>query len=229
MINFEIQSHRPLRELVYEELRNAIMNGDMKPGTRMMEIELADSMGVSRTPIREAIRKLEKEGLVTIEPRKGAYVSTITMQNIIDIIQVRGTLEGLAAEITATKISPEQVEELREISEAFNKALGEGDTKGMIASDTLFHQKIVEIADNQLLLKLIVDLQEVVLRFRYLYYKDFKRAEKMPPEHEAMWRAMAKGDKVEARAAANRHIQSLEEMVINDAAEIFSDTERIDI
>ena len=75
MINFEIQSHRPLRELVYEELRNLILSGEIKPGTRMMEIELADSMGVSRTPIREAIRKLEKEGLVTIKPKKRTYIS----------------------------------------------------------------------------------------------------------------------------------------------------------
>ena len=73
MLNFDIQNHRPLREMVYEELKMQILTGTIIPGTRMMEVELAEEMGVSRTPIREAIRKLEKEGLVTIEPRRGAY------------------------------------------------------------------------------------------------------------------------------------------------------------
>ena len=75
MLNFDIQNHRPLREMVYEELKMQILTGTIIPGTRMMEVELAEEMGVSRTPIREAIRKLEKEGLVTIEPRRGAYAS----------------------------------------------------------------------------------------------------------------------------------------------------------
>ena len=183
MINFEIQSHRPLRELVYEELRNLILSGEIKPGTRMMEIELADSMGVSRTPIREAIRKLEKEGLVTIEPRKGAYVSTISMNDIVNILQIRGTLEGLAATLAATRIKEIELMKLKEASQAFDRAVEEGNTKEMISNDTLFHHIIVEASGNDLLIKMVTDLQEIVLRFRYLYYKDFKRAEKMPPEH----------------------------------------------
>ena len=76
MLNFDIQNHRPLREIVYEELKMQILTGKIVPGTRMMEVELADDMGVSRTPIREAIRQLEKEGLVTIEPRRGASCSS---------------------------------------------------------------------------------------------------------------------------------------------------------
>ena len=183
MINFEIQSHRPLRELVYEELRNLILSGEIKPGTRMMEIELADSMGVSRTPIREAIRKLEKEGLVTIEPRKGAYVSTISMNDIVNILQIRGTLEGLAATLAATRIKEIELMKLKEASQAFDRAVEEGNTKEMISNDTLFHHIIVEASGNDLLIKMVTDLQEIVLRFRYLYYKDFKRAEKMPPKH----------------------------------------------
>ena len=74
MLNFDIQNHRPLREMVYEELKMQILTGTIIPGTRMMEVELAEEMGVSRTPIREAIRKLELEGLVLMIPRKGAEV-----------------------------------------------------------------------------------------------------------------------------------------------------------
>ena len=84
MLNFDLQNHRPLREIVYEELKRQIMIGEIPPGTRMMEVELADDMGVSRTPIREAIRKLEKEGLVSIEPRRGAYASDVSIKDMVD-------------------------------------------------------------------------------------------------------------------------------------------------
>ena len=75
MLDIDLQSHKPLRELVYEQLKNQILEGKIAPGTRMMEVNLAEEMGVSRTPVREAIRKLEKDGLVVIEPRRGAYAS----------------------------------------------------------------------------------------------------------------------------------------------------------
>ena len=221
MINFEIQSHRPLIELVYEELRNLILSGEIKPGTRMMEIELADSMGVSRTPIREAIRKLEKEGLVTIEPRKGAYVSTISMNDIVNILQIRGTLEGLAATLAATRIKEIELMKLKEASQAFDRAVEEGNTKEMISNDTLFHHIIVEASGNDLLIKMVTDLQEIVLRFRYLYYKDFKRAEKMPPEHANILRAIETGSGETARSAAEFHINSLRDMIIMDSNELF--------
>ena len=86
MLNFDLQNHKPLREIVYEELKRQILKGEIAPGHRMMEVELADDMGVSRTPVREAIRKLEKEGLVTIEPRKGAYASDISIKEMIDVL-----------------------------------------------------------------------------------------------------------------------------------------------
>ena len=221
MINFEIQSHRPLRELVYEELRNLILSGEIKPGTRMMEIELADSMGVSRTPIREAIRKLEKEGLVTIEPRKGAYVSTISMNDIVNILQIRGTLEGLAATLAATRIKEIELMKLKEASQAFDRAVEEGNTKEMISNDTLFHHIIVEASGNDLLIKMVTDLQKIILRFRYLYYKNFKRAEKMPPEHANILRAIETGSGETARSAAEFHINSLRDMIIMDSNELF--------
>ena len=104
MLNFDIQNHRPLREIVYEELKMQILTGKIIPGTRMMEVELADDMGVSRTPIREAIRQLEKEGLVTIEPRRGAYASQISVKDMVDILEVRQNLEGLAAFFAAQGI-----------------------------------------------------------------------------------------------------------------------------
>src|SRR5665647_493900 len=105
MLNFDIQNHRPLREIVYEELKLLIVKGKIKPGMRLMEEELAEDMGVSRTPIREAIRKLEKEGLITIEPRRGAYVSQLSRQDMVEILEVRQNVEGFAAAVSYTHLT----------------------------------------------------------------------------------------------------------------------------
>jgi len=132
MLNFDIQNHRPLREMVYEELKTQILTGKIIPGTRLMEIELAENMGVSRTPIREAIRKLEKEGLVIIEPRKGAYASQISTEDMVAILEVRQNMEGLAAHFAAARINSDELENLRDVFEKYNQAVKDGSTKDMI-------------------------------------------------------------------------------------------------
>ena len=133
MLNFDLQNHRPLREIVYEQLKMQILRGKIVPGTRMMEVELADEMGVSRTPVREAIRKLEKEGLVTIEPRKGAYASDISLKDMVDTLEVREDLEGLAAALAAERMTDEQIQELTEISQKYREAVRNSETEKMIS------------------------------------------------------------------------------------------------
>lgn len=140
MLNFDIQNHRPLREIVYEELKMQILTGKIVPGTRLMEVELAADMGVSRTPIREAIRKLEKEGLVTIEPRRGAYASQISVKDMVDILEVRQDMEGLAAYFASSRMTEEQMADLKRTSDSYNRAVAEGDMDSMIAYDTRFHR-----------------------------------------------------------------------------------------
>lgn len=216
MLNFDIQNHRPLREIVYEELKMQILTGKIVPGTRMMEVELAEDMGVSRTPIREAIRKLEKDGLVTIEPRKGAYASQISTDDMVDILEVRQNMEGLAAFFAASRMRPEQLHVLREVEEAYNKAVEEGNTADMIRYDSKFHRLIVESSNNKTLIKMVEQLQEMVLRFRYIYYDDFKRAEKMPEEHQMIVDAIAKNNSEAARDAADLHIDRLKDLVITE-------------
>lgn len=138
MINFDLQRHKPLRDLVYDELKMKIMMGLIAPGTRMMEVELAEEMGVSRTPVREAIRKLEKEGMISIEPRRGAYASSLSNQDMVDILEVRQTMEGLAADLATIRFTEAQKKELLEVSQAFNQAVEMGDMEQMISLDTLF-------------------------------------------------------------------------------------------
>ena len=219
MLNFDIQNHKPLREMVYEELKMQILKGSIIPGTRMMEVELAEEMGVSRTPIREAIRKLEKEGLVTIEPRRGAYASMISTEDMVEILEVRQDLEGLAAYFAADRMTDEKMEELREVSNCYNEAVKSGKMEDMIKYDTRFHHIIVESCRNKILVQMIEQLQELVLRFRYIYYDNFRRAENMPDEHEAIVAAISEGNADKARAAADIHIDRLKELVMKEGVQ----------
>ena len=112
-MDFEVNMNEylPLRDVVFNTLRKAILRGELKPGERLMEIQLANKLGVSRTPIREAIRKLELEGLVLMIPRKGAEVAQITEKNMQDVLEVRKALEELSVQLACERITPEQVED----------------------------------------------------------------------------------------------------------------------
>lgn len=216
MLEFNLQDHKPLRDMVYEEIKERILMGKITPGTRLMEIELADSMGVSRTPIREAIRKLEKEGLVTIEARRGAYASQISSEDMVAILEVRQNMDGLAAHFAASRATPEQLELLSETFEKFNQAVIDGNTQDMIKYDTKFHKIIVDASHNKVLVQIVEKLQELVLRFRYVYYDDFRRAEKMPAEHKDILEAIQTGNGEVARSAADVHIFRLKELVMQE-------------
>ena len=216
MINYDIQNHKPLRDIVYQELKTQIMTGSIKPGTRIMEVEIAEEMGVSRTPIREAIRKLEKEGFVTIEPRKGVYAADLSVYDMVEALEVRQTLEGLAAGLAAERITDEQREALIECTENFNKAVAEENSQDMIHFDTKLHHLIVEASDNKVLVDMVSRLQELVLRFRYLYFSDFKRSSAMPEEHKQIVDAVCSGDAEKAREAADIHIDRLKELILNE-------------
>lgn len=213
MLEFDGKNQKPLREMVYDYLKMQIITGEIPPGTRMMEVGLAEKLDVSRTPIREAIRKLEKEGLVKIETRRGAYASEITTKDMIEILEVRQDLEGLAAGFAASRMTDEELAELEQVSNQYDKAVEDGDTSDMIRLDTRFHRLIVDSCENRILVRMIEQLQELVLRFRYIYYDDFKRAEKMPAEHAQIIAGIKSRDAGQARQAADIHVQRLKEMV----------------
>ena len=218
MINFDLQNHRPLREIVYEQLKMQILTGHITPGTRMMEVDLADEMGVSRTPVREAIRKLEKEGLVTIEPRRGAYASDISIKDMVDTLEVREDLESLSAYLAAQRMTEEQVEELSKVTEGYSEAIKNGDTENMIHYDEMFHKCIVAGSGNKTLMQISETVQELTLRFRYMYYDDFTRYGSMPNEHMHIVEAIREGNATAARSAASNHVNRLKVFMETEGA-----------
>ena len=221
MLNFDLQNHRPLREIVYEELKRQILVGEIAPGTRMMEVELADVMGVSRTPVREAIRKLEKEGLVTIEPRKGAYASNISIKDMVDVLEVRQGLEGMAAAIASGKITERQKVDLLNVVEKYKAAVESANIEEIIKYDEEFHSMIISISGNKTLMQVFSTVQELALRFRYIYYDDFNRYESMPREHQLIEEAIMSGDAEKARVAAGDHVSKLKEFILNEGEKAF--------
>ena len=226
MLNLDLQNHRPLREIVYEELKRQILVGEISPGTRMMEVDLAEDMGVSRTPIREAIRKLEKEGLVTIEPRRGAYASDISIKDMLDVLEVRQDLEGMAAAMAARKVTEDEKRAFVEANTAYVDAVKSGNTEEIIRCDELFHQLIGSFSGNKTLTQLLSQVQELALRFRYLYYDDFTRYEKMPMEHEEIEEAILSGDSQKARVVAEEHVSKLKQFVTEEGANLFPSAKR---
>lgn len=205
----------PLRDVVFNTLRQAILTGELKPGERLMEIHLANRLGVSRTPIREAIRKLELEGLVTMIPRRGAEVAQITEKSMKDVLEVRRTLDALSAELACERISQEEEEALKKACRDFEEAVKTKDAKVIAKADVALHDIIAAATGNQRLIQLINNLAEQMYRYRFEYIKDASQHERIIQEHRIIYESIVKKDKEAASNMAKVHIDNQEKAVIN--------------
>ena len=206
--NVSMNEYLPLRDVVFNTLRQAIRRGELKPGERLMEIQLANKLGVSRTPVREAIRKLELEGLVLMIPRKGAEVADISEKSLKDVLEVREALEELAARLACDKITKEGINRLKEAAQDFRSALKSNDITQMAEADVRFHDVICNATENQKLGQLLNNLREQMYRYRIEYLKDQQVYEKLLSEHEEIIRHIEKGEKDEAARVVSRHIEN---------------------
>ncbi len=210
LVQIKLDNYKPLRELVFEALREAIVKGVLKPGERMMEIQLAEEMGVSRTPVREAIRKLELEGLVAMVPRKGAYVASLSMKDIVEVFEIRGALEGLAAELAAERITPEELEELERFLLRINESIETKDLTLMVEVDTDFHSQLYRASRNERLSQVISNLREQIQRFRKTSLSLPGRMRAALEEHKQIVEAISARDGALARRLAEEHIENAE-------------------
>ena len=204
----------PLRDVVFNTLRRAILTGELKPGERLMEIHLANRLGVSRTPIREAIRKLELEGLVTMIPRRGAEVAQITEKSLQDVLEVRRALDALCAELACDRITNEGKAALERACDQFEKATKTGDVVTIAEADVALHDIIVQATGNQRLIQLINNLSEQMYRYRFEYIKDETGHENLVNEHRMIYESIMNGDREKAAAAARLHIDNQEQSII---------------
>ena len=215
--NFKVNMNEylPLRDVVFNTLRQAILRGELKPGERLMEIQLANKLGVSRTPIREAIRKLELEGLVLMIPRKGAEVAEITEKSLRDVLEVRRALEELAVQLACEKITKEEIRELERVAKEFQQVVNSSDITEIAEEDVCFHDIIYTATDNQKLIQLLNNLREQMYRYRVEYLKRDGVFPQLIAEHEAIIRHIENNEKEKATEVMCRHIDNQVEAVID--------------
>ena len=200
MTDIQLKVQKPLKDLVYLELKHKILTGEIVSQTRLMEIDLSEKMNVSRTPIREAIKRLSDDGLVKVEPRRGAYVANISIKDMLDVFEVREDMEGFVAKLAAQRITDEEKDTLRAIAAEYEEAIEKADDKEhIIELDEKFHNFIVKCSGN--------------LRFRYLYYDDFSLYESTAEQHNRIMEAINAGRDAEARVEADAHVKALKEFV----------------
>lgn len=209
-----MNEYLPLRDVVFNTLRQAILTGELKPGERLMEIHLADRLGVSRTPIREAIRKLELEGLVVMIPRKGAQVARITEKNLKDVLEVRRALDMLAVRLACSRMDDEYKKQLREACDEFARVVKNNNTKDITEADVRFHDIINKATGNDRLIQLVNNLAEQMYRYRLEYIKDAAYHNRLVAEHEEIYSAIMEGDEERAAKAVVLHIDNQEETII---------------
>jgi DNA-binding GntR family transcriptional regulator len=204
----------PLRDVVFQTLRQAILTGEFRPGERLMEIHLAKRLGVSRTPIREAIKKLELEGLVTMIPRRGAEVAQITEKSLKDVMEVRRALDALSVELACDRIGKEELDHLLKACLRFEQVVETGDIVQIAQADVAFHDTIVLAAGNKRLLGLVHNLSEQVYRYRFEYIKDTSQHRRLMEEHRIIYDSIVRKDKVTAAKAVKDHINNQENAIM---------------
>lgn len=210
----EIRNYKPLGEVVFEYLRESILNGDLKPGERLMEINLAEQLGVSRTPVREAIRKLEKEKFVEMLPRKGAYVADLTAKDILDVLEMRIILEGFAAALAAERMTDEEISLLEYSLKGFQDAVARQDRLVMVEKDNEFHDLIFQATKNNKLIEIVKDLHDQFQRFRLIYFNEFDNYIELQNWHNRIFTSIQERNTDEARIAAEKHVKLIMEIVV---------------
>ena len=212
----ENKPKKPLSDFIFDELRNEILSGNLKPGERLMEIKYAQSLGVSRTPFREAVRKLEKEGLVTVLPRRGAHVSLLSVKDLCDVLDIRCALDMLAIEKFALNAKDADMLHLKSLIDTFARATESDNLQEQAASDVDFHEYIYTHTGNERLVQIYYGLKDQLYRFRILYLKEVFEPSAVAEEHYKMLDAIRSKNVDIAKQMASLHIQNQKENLLKE-------------
>lgn len=218
----EVTDKYSLRGRVFHKLRADILSGKYEEHEELKEVAIGEEMGVSRTPVREAFRQLELEGLIQIIPNKGAYVTGITEKDVKDIYMIRSQLEGLCARWATEHITREQMDEMEENVYLAEFHAGKGHLEQLAELDNRFHEIMYEACDSKILEHQLKDLHQYVLRVRKKTLSNADRGPKSNEEHKEIMEAVKVGDGALAERLANRHmINAYENMVKNGLQEAY--------
>lgn len=207
-LTLNMDAYLPLRDVVFNTLREAILKGELKPGERLMELQLAAKLGVSRTPIREAIRMLEQEGLAVTVPRKGAEVAKMTEKDMEDVLQIREALDELAVKIACEQIQDDQLQELSETMHEFEESTKTGNVKKIAEADVKFHDIIYQSTGNPKLVNMLNNLREQMYRYRVEYLKDESNYPTLMKEHKDIVEGLREKNKERVAEAMYKHVNN---------------------
>ena len=207
-LTLNMDAYLPLRDVVFNTLREAILKGEIKPGERLMELQLAAKLGVSRTPIREAIRMLEQEGLAVTVPRRGAEVAKMTEKDMQDVLQVREALDELAAGIACELITEEELHQLEQAAKDFEAATNTRDVKRIADTDMVFHDIIYHATRNPKLVNILNNLREQMYRYRVEYLKDERNYPMLLKEHSEILQGFIERNKELVTDSMCRHVEN---------------------
>ncbi len=223
-LKHEVNDKYSLRGRVFQKLREDILSGKYKEHEELKEVAIGEELGVSRTPVREAFRQLELEGLIQIVPNRGAYVTGITAKDVKDIYMIRSLLEGLCARLATEKIAKEQLEEMEENVYLADFHASKGHLDQMAELDNRFHDILYEACDSKMLEHTLRDYHQYVLRVRQKTLATNTRGRASNDEHRHIMEAIKDKDAGRAEQLANRHIlNAYDNMVKNGLYEIYGE------
>jgi DNA-binding GntR family transcriptional regulator len=214
---FSLEELKPLRDRIASSIRDSIIEGKIKPGERLMEPDVAKTLGVSRTPLREAFLQLESEGFLKVNPRKGALVTETSPKDAKETYEIKGALEALAARLAADNITDDQIGEIIDINKKMESIAQseKKDYKTFLELNSLFHQKIYECSGNSKLSKMINTLRNQTLRYNYIYLSLLSHLDESVAEHFEIVNALKNRRPEEAEAVVKKHNDSARKMLIN--------------
>lgn len=220
----EVNDKYSLRGRVFQKLREDILSGKYKEHEELKEVAIGEELGVSRTPVREAFRQLELEGLIQIVPNKGAYVTGITAKDVKDIYMIRSLLEGLCARLATEKITKEQMEEMEENIYLADFHASKGHMDQMAELDNRFHDILYEACDSKMLEHTLKDYHQYVLRVRQKTLSTNTRGRASNDEHRQIMEAIKSGDADKAEQLSNKHmLNAYDNMVKTGLNEIYGE------
>ena len=203
-----LEGYQPLRDMVFDVLMSAIMQGQLSPGERLLEVQLADEMGVSRTPVREAIRRLELEGFVVMVPRKGAYVAGLSINDVEEVYEIRTVLETLAVRLAAQRMQPADYAQLDDLSEKMRATWQEGNVDNWVSLDASFHELLYKFSRNERLVAMMNNIMEQLSRYRIISLANVEVRHNSLSEHQELIEALKRRDSEAAATAVAMHIEN---------------------
>ena len=210
----EVKREQPLNYKIYQILKSQILEGNLQPGTKLIENTLSEQLGVSRTPIREAIKQLVAESFVKTIPGHGTFVNNVSIEDLKEVLEVRGALEGLAVKLVIKNIKEKEIKELEEILWEMQKYSIEKDLVSFSKCSSKFQALILEISKNNLLIRMRKNICDRSHRYRIISLSSPKRLKYSFEEHQAIFEAIKEKNSEKAERLCQIHTENVFKNII---------------